>query len=134
REIGRNTRATSTRRIGRFRIAVLVFVLEKPRPGDSMRRHVWLLCAPVLAGCRSAPADDPAAQDAFWFALQSLCGSAYEGQLVQGSPADSVFTGKVLVMHAHDCSDAEVSVAFNVGDDRSRTWVFTRTPDGLRLK
>lgn len=99
-----------------------------------MRRHVWLLCAAVLAGCRSAPADDPAPQDAFWFALQSLCGSAYEGQLVQGSPADSVFTGKVLVMHAHDCSDAEVSVAFNVGDDRSRTWVFTRTPDGLRLK
>jgi hypothetical protein len=29
---------------------------------------------------------------------------------------------------------AEVKVPFHVGDDHSRTWVLTRTADGLRLK
>lgn len=39
-----------------------------------------------------------------------------------------------LVMHVQSCSDAEVRVPFHVGDDRSRTWVVTRTSTGLRLK
>ena len=37
-------------------------------------------------------------------------------------------------MHVRECSDAEIRIPFHVGDDRSRTWVITRTPDGLRLK
>ena len=39
-------------------------------------------------------------------------------------------------MHVRGCEEParELRVPFHVGDDRSRTWVITRTADGLRLK
>ena len=37
-------------------------------------------------------------------------------------------------MHVRQCEDAEIRVPFFVGDDRSRTWVISKTPQGLRLK
>ena len=30
-------------------------------------------------------------------------------------------------MHVRDCSERELRIPFHVGDDRSRTWVVTRT-------
>jgi len=42
--------------------------------------------------------------------------------------------GKALVMHVRSCSKDRIEIPFNVGDDRSRTWVITRTAQGLRLK
>ena len=44
------------------------------------------------------------------------------------------FEGKTLVMHVRECTPGEIRVPFHVGEDRSRTWVITRTDDGLRLK
>src|SRR3712207_206298 len=44
------------------------------------------------------------------------------------------FAGKRLVMHVRDCSPNEVRIPFHVGEDRSRTWIVTRTGPGLRLK
>lgn len=73
-------------------------------------------------------------QDAFWASLASLCGEAFAGELVESVPADDSFAGKALVMHVRECADSVILVPFHVGDDRSRTWVFTRTADGLRLK
>jgi hypothetical protein len=32
------------------------------------------------------------------------------------------------------CSEDEVRIPFHVGDNHSRTWIVTRTADGLRLK
>jgi hypothetical protein len=39
-------------------------------------------------------------------------------------------------MHVRGCDDPtrRLEVPFHVGDDHSRTWVLTRTDDGLRLK
>lgn len=95
-----------------------------------------ILCCAALAGCRaSLPAARGASgQDAFWASLQRLCGRAYSGSLVQGSAADSGFTGKPLIMHVRQCSAAEVRIPFHVGENRSRTWIVTRTDGGLRLK
>jgi len=36
-------------------------------------------------------------------------------------------------MNVRACGD-EIRVPFHVGENRSRTWVFSRTADGLRLK
>lgn len=89
----------------------------------------------LVAGCRAAAPDAAVSeQDAFWTSLHTLCGSAYEGQVIQDSSGDTAFAGRTLVMHARDCSDDAVHIAFNVGEDRSRTWIISRTPDGLRLK
>lgn len=95
---------------------------------------VFLLAA--SAACR--PARRAAApQDAFWNNLTALCGQAFEGVIgakVGGGPGPDPFEGKRLVMHVRECSASEIRVPFHVGEDRSRTWVFTRPAGGLRLK
>lgn len=48
--------------------------------------------------------------------------------------ADDPFTGRRLTMHVRDCSETEIRIPFAVGEDRSRTWIITRTDKGLRLK
>ncbi len=89
--------------------------------------------ASAAAASALAAAETPA-QVVFWQSLQALCGNAYAGRLAVGGASDSSFSRSELVMHVRECSDAEIRIPFHVGDDRSRTWVITRTPDGLRLK
>lgn len=76
----------------------------------------------------------PVPQDVFWSTIESLCGRAFAGRLTEGSPADSVFRRAALVMHVRSCARTEIRIPFHAGADRSRTWVLTRTADGLRLK
>ncbi len=94
----------------------------------------WMGPLLLLVACRStAPAVAPT--DRFWDALLPLCGKAFEGRLVEGTePSDAAIGAQRLVMHVRTCSASEIRIPFHVGEDRSRTWVLTRTPDGLRLK
>ena len=88
------------------------------------------LASLTIAGCATVPP-----QSTPFANLAALCGQAFEGRIV--SPpveADSSFAGKRLVMHVRECSDDIIRVPFHVGDDRSRTWVITRTAAGYRLK
>ncbi|MEX2273588.1 MAG: D-aminoacylase [Vicinamibacterales bacterium] len=73
--------------------------------------------------------------DQLWTALSTLCGKAFEGRLAEGTEAsDQDMGAQRLVMHVRACSPSEVRIPFHVGTNRSRTWVITRTPGGLRLK
>ncbi|MDX2219370.1 MAG: hypothetical protein SF172_10135 [Burkholderiales bacterium] len=64
----------------------------------------------------------------------SLCGARFEGESVlPRDPGDS-FAGKKLVATLATCGESEIRVPFAVGEDRSRTWLITRTPNGLQLK
>ncbi|QZH75923.1 MAG: hypothetical protein JY451_04915 [Erythrobacter sp.] len=110
-----------------------------------------LLIAPLalgLAACASTP-DLPAlppSQEAFWSALESHCndsggGNAYAGSLASSDERDADMAGKAMLAHWAECSPTRIAVAFHIADssapggwDRSRTWVITRTGDGLRLK
>lgn len=67
--------------------------------------------------------------------LATLCGKAFAGRIVATAPAgvDSSMAGKPMVMHVRRCSAARIEIPFHVGEDRSRTWIITRTPAGLRL-
>lgn len=97
----------------------------------------------TLAGtaCSPSPRDSApdtgaielAAPDAYLAALRTHCGKAYEGQIDNPQPSDSAFAGQRLVMHVRGCGDT-VRIPFHVGENRSRTWVFTRTDNGVRLK
>ena len=69
----------------------------------------------------------------FLAALRTHCGKAYAGRIINPQPADSAMLGQLLVMHVRGCGDT-VRVPFHVGTDRSRTWVFTTTATGARLK
>jgi len=107
-----------------------------------MRRSLLLAAVAglTLAACGTgdATADDAAAsftpQDRFFAALASMCGQAFEGRVAEDSQADSAFAASVLVMHVRECSDSVLRIPFHVGENRSRTWVISRTETGLRLK
>ena len=95
--------------------------------------------APLALSACATGAATPSPQDAFWNALSSHCGKAYAGQLVSNQEADADMLGAAMVMHVSECSDDRIAVPFHVqgkdGDwDRSRTWIITRTPQGLQLK
>lgn len=87
----------------------------------------------ALSACASAPAST-SPQDQFFANLSALCGQSFEGRVVTTEAADSAFAGQRLVMQVRECSANEIRVPFHVGEDRSRTWVITRTGQGLRLK
>ena len=76
----------------------------------------------------------PTPAGAFWNSLQDLCGQSFLGTVTESVPADTAFAGQVLQMHVRHCSPNEIRIPFYVGDDRSRTWVITRTARGLVLK
>lgn len=81
----------------------------------------------LLVAAFTIQAQNPTQQ--FWSNLQKHCGKAYEGTLALPKD-DPAFGGKTLTMHVRSCSATEIKVPFFVGDDMSRTWVFT-LKDGL---
>lgn len=93
------------------------------------------LLATLLAALSTPALAAPTpAQEAFFSRLTALCGKTFVGKVVTTDPADSSFMGKPLVMTVATCSADEIRIPFHVGEDRSRTWVVTRTATGLRLK
>lgn len=87
----------------------------------------------ALAACATAPAP-VSPHEAFFTNLSALCSNAYAGRVVSNDPADAAFASATLVMHVRECSATEIRIPFHVGENRSRTWVITRTAAGLRLK
>ena len=85
----------------------------------------------ALGGCGQAPASP---QDQFFANLSALCEQSFAGQVVSRDERDADMAGQRLVMHVRECSENEIRIPFHVGEDRSRTWVITRTDTGLRLK
>lgn len=74
--------------------------------------------------------------DAFMARLAQHCGEAFAGRVLVDEPpqTEDAFGNRDLIMHVRECSEGEIKVPFHVGDDHSRTWVITRTEQGLRLK
>ena len=108
-----------------------------------MKRRTWMTCGyallavSVAASAYGQQASPPT--DAFLASLATHCGKAYAGRITANQPASTTpdpFEGKTLVMHVRGCDapTQEIRVPFHVGDDHSRTWVITRTGNGLRLK
>ena len=92
----------------------------------------------LLAACNTTP-NVVAPADQFLANIAQHCGKAYAGRIVANEPKSATpdgFDGKALIMHVRGCQNptAEIRIPFHVGDDHSRTWVLTRTADGLRLK
>jgi hypothetical protein len=95
-------------------------------------KRVWVMAALLLAGCATVPPPSPADQ---WFTrVSGLCGRAFEGRLVSTDAADASFAGQKLVMHVRQCGRDELRIPFQVGADRSRTWIISRSGGGFRLK
>lgn len=106
---------------------------------NSFKQLQLFALAFALGGCASAPMQPAAPADAFLAAIATHCGKAYEGRIIANQPRPTTpdaFEGKRLVMHVRGCDSPtqRIEIPFHVGDDRSRTWILTRTASGLRLK
>ena len=99
-----------------------------------MSRILIIAFAILAAACTREAPNAAHRADEFMAALKIHCGKAYAGALVSNDEADADFAGQSMVMHIRTCDKDVVRAPFYVGDDRSRTWVITRTDDGLRLK
>src|SRR5690606_17822013 len=94
---------------------------------------------PAAAAAAAAAQDVSTPADEFMIRLAEHCGQAFAGRIIANEPATDepdAFEGQDLVMHVRGCDDPtrELQVPFHVGDNHSRTWLLTRTDDGLRLK
>ncbi len=88
-----------------------------------------------LVPATSDEADAADAQDVWWERMQELCGNAYAGEMVRYDPEmDTGWLDREVIMHIRECSPEEIRIPLHVGENRSRTWVLTRTADGIRLK
>ena len=86
---------------------------------------------PILAAAQSPPAPGV---DTFWKELQKVCGKAFAGTVATDTSNDPRFKDKSMVMHVRSCEKNRIRIPFVVGEDRSRTWVLTRTKTGILLK
>jgi len=95
-------------------------------------KTVYLVTLALLVSnwSQAGPASND--QEVFFEALATNCGKAFEGQVVS---EDKLILGEGKhVVYFRQCSDSELMLSYNVGENRSRTWVISKTGHGLRLK
>lgn len=97
-----------------------------------MKQFVGVVAALLAAACARETTSDPA--DTFMARLAFHCGNSYEGQLVSSDEADAELAAEPMAVHFRQCDADEIRAPFHIGENRSRTWVITRTETGLRLK
>lgn len=96
-----------------------------------MNKLIIVICI-VLAQILNVSAQSKKA-DMFWDSLQAICGKAFAGEILHAPENDS-FRGKKLVMHVRSCEKNVIKIPFFVGEDKSRTWVLTKTGERIQLK
>jgi hypothetical protein len=73
-------------------------------------------------------------QDLFFNAISELCGKAFSGTVTVDNADSDSFANKKLIMHVRRCTETQLQIPFQVGEDASRTWLITKTGSGLSLK
>ncbi len=86
----------------------------------------------LISACTKKP--EPTAQQTFFNNFKSLCGQVFTGASTFPDDPEHDFAGKLLVADFASCEDQQVRVKFVVGEDHSRTWVITKSDQGLLLK
>lgn len=71
---------------------------------------------------------------AFYNNLTQMCGSKFVGESTYPEDPNHDFAGKELVATIKGCGPGFVSIPFQVGEDKSRTWIIYKTDNGLRLR
>jgi hypothetical protein len=95
-----------------------------------------MLTLALHASCASSTAVQSPQQDhdAFFDKLASLQGQSFPGRTLFMSEPDEAMLHSDLLMHVAKVEGDTMHVRFLVGDDTSRTWILTRTRDGLHLR
>ena len=94
----------------------------------TLLNSVAIGCATLfVAGCQQPP---QTAHDAFLAQFEPYCGKAFAAEVVRDNQPSEAWQ-QDLVVHVRDCEDGLVRMPLHVGADRSRTWVLTRTEQGI---
>ncbi len=56
------------------------------------------------------------------------------GSLLEQIPPDERFSGKELMLHVRTCENKQIQLVFQVGRDRSRSWIFRQAEGRLSLQ
>jgi hypothetical protein len=113
----------------KFRYALFTFTLSILNIGDAGA----ISSTPMILQPQSIYGDTLGV-DQFWQKLKEHCGKTFEGTITSGATANDGFSGKRLVMHVLSCSESQLLIPFNVGENRSRTWILTKVKDRIELK
>jgi len=92
---------------------------------------ITVTCLSACAVKHEQPLDT---QQAFFNNIQSLCGKVFSGYSTFPDDTSHDFFGHLLVADFKSCQQDEVKIQFDVGENRSRTWIITDTDQGLLLK
>jgi hypothetical protein len=96
--------------------------------------NVWAMPSTSMIAKQQSNYGDTLGVDQFWQQLKQHCGKTYEGTVTSGATINDVFSGKRLVMHVLSCSENQLLIPFNVGENKSRTWILTKVNDRIELK
>ena len=97
-------------------------------------RSIVALALCAIVGATARAAEPASAQDLFFENLRNLCGSTFEGATVFPEDPDHPLGGKKLTIHFASCSDTQVRIPLQAGEDKSRTWIVTLRDGRLLLK
>lgn len=88
------------------------------------------VCLTIVCTATASGAD---ARDQFMATLMSMCGQRFEGGLTYAIDPKNPYVGQKMSTEIV-CTSTDVRLPVLVGEDRSRTWIFTRTSTGLDLR
>lgn len=108
------------------------FLLGYTRAMKTLFHMSTALVLPMLLLSCAPKAQSP--QDVFVENLSRLCGKSFAGKLVSTDEADKDLQSSPMTMHVQTCTDDTLHIPFHIADNRSRTWIITKTETGLRLK
>ncbi|MBY6064067.1 hypothetical protein [Pseudidiomarina sediminum] len=83
--------------------------------------------ASVMTACQPQSVEP---QDAFFAQFSPYCGKSFAAKVIKDNQASEAWQ-QDLVVHIRDCEANTIRMPLHVGEDRSRTWVLTRTEQGL---
>lgn len=110
-----------------------IFQINKIGAINTMRYITWPAIF-ALTTSNVLNASEPNSQAKFFDSLSTLCGERFEGKMTFPKEGQDNFAGKLLVATIKTCTDSEIRIPFHVGEDRSRTWIVSKTKQGLQLK
>lgn len=88
----------------------------------------------ILLNACSSSGKEESKQHTYFAMLQEMCGEEFKGETVFPDDPEHEMYGADLYMKIESCSEDEIRMPFHVNDDRSRTWVLSKTDQGLLLK
>jgi hypothetical protein len=103
------------------------------------RLYKSLVVLAVVSGLLASSSDygnsqQTDSQKAFFKNIKKMCGQQFEGQTAFPQDVDHPMAGKKLLMSVASCRKHELRIPFQVGEDKSRTWILTLTEKGLLFK